>query len=118
MSFMESITTVLQKYCDFNGRARRSEYWWFALAYSILSSVLSALSQNSTIFMILNLIVALGLLLPSLGVSVRRLHDIGKSGWYLLFALIPVVGAIIVIIWHCKDSQPGENQYGPNPKEM
>ena len=118
MSFVESIQTVLGKYCDFNGRARRSEYWWFTLAYSVLSGVLSGFAQNSTIFGIISGIVSLALLLPSLGVSVRRLHDIGKSGWWLLLALIPVIGAIILIVWDCKDSEPGDNQYGPNPKGM
>ena len=119
MSFVESIqTVVLQKYCDFKGRARRSEYWWFELGYCILSGVLSGLGQNSMIFSVISGIVSLALLLPALGVSVRRLHDIGKSGWWLLIELIPVVGLIIIIVWQCKDSEPGDNQYGPNPKGM
>lgn len=119
MSFVESITTVVvQKYCDFNGRARRSEYWWFCLANAILSGVLSSFAQKSTIVAVISVIVSLALLLPGLGVAVRRLHDIGKSGWFVLFALIPCVGAIILIVWNCKDSEPGDNQYGPNPKGM
>ena len=61
---------------------------------------------------------SLAVFIPSLAVSVRRLHDIGRSGWWLLLSLIPLVGAIILIIWYCTDSQPGANQYGPNPKEM
>ena len=118
MSFVESIQTVLSKYCDFNGRARRSEYWWFTLAYCILSGILSGFAQGSTIFGIISGLVSLALLLPSLGVSVRRLHDVGKSGWWLLLVLIPVIGAIILLVWECKDSDPGDNQYGPNPKGM
>ena len=118
MSFVESITTVLTKYCDFSGRARRSEFWWFYLANIILSSVLSGLGRGSSIVMVISVIVSLALLLPELGVGVRRLHDIGKSGWNLLFGLIPIVGFILLIIWFCKDSEPGDNQYGPNPKGM
>ena len=61
---------------------------------------------------------SLAMFIPGLAVSVRRLHDIGRSGWWLLLSLIPLVGAIILIIWYCTDSQPGANQYGSNPKEM
>ncbi|MCR5474575.1 MAG: DUF805 domain-containing protein [Lachnospiraceae bacterium] len=118
MSFVESIQTVLGKYCDFQGRARRSEYWWYTLAYCVVSGILSGLAQNSTLFGVISGIFSLALLLPSLGVSVRRLHDINKSGWWLLIGLIPIIGWIILLIWEVKDSDPGDNQYGPNPKGM
>lgn len=117
MNITESVKTVLTKYADFTGRARRSEYWWYCLAYGVISSLLSALGQNIKFFSILGGIFALALLVPSIAVGARRLHDIGKSGWWQLISLIPVVGAIILIIWTVKDSAPGENQYGPNPKE-
>ena len=124
MSFMESIQTVFQKYAVFEGRARRSEYWWFVLGYSIVNGVLSGLtnafsgSAMGTIMGILSAIVALGVLVPSISVTTRRLHDIGKSGWWQLLALVPCVGAIILIIWTAKDSDPGDNMYGSNPKGM
>ena len=118
MSFVESIQTVLGKYCVFQGRARRSEYWWFTLAYSVVSGILSGLAQNSTLFAVISGIFSLALLLPSLGVNVRRLHDVNKSGWWILIVLIPLVGWIIDIVWCVKDSDPGDNQFGPNPKGM
>ena len=118
MSFVESIQTVFSKYCDFNGRARRSEYWWFTLAYSIVNGILSALTRNGgTVMSIITLIVALAVFLPSLGVAVRRLHDTGRSGWWILLAFT-CIGGIVLIVWYCMDSQPGDNQYGPNPKGM
>ena len=116
MSFVEAITSVLSQYANFNGRARRSEYWYYVLAYAIISAVLNALAQYSSIFTILSGIFGLALICPTLAVAVRRLHDIGKSGWYYLFALIPLVGAIILLVWFVKDSEPGDNVYGPNPK--
>ena len=118
MSFVDALKSVFSQYANFNGRARRSEYWFFYLAYAVVSVVLSVLAQYSSIFSVISAIVSLGLLCPSLAVSVRRLHDIGKSGWYYLFALIPLVGAIILLIWFVKDSEPGDNMYGPNPKGM
>ena len=116
MSFVEAITSVLSQYANFNGRARRSEYWYYVLAYAIISAVLNALAQYSSIFTVLSGIFGLALICPTLAVAVRRLHDIGKSGWYYLFALIPLVGAIILLVWFVKDSEPGDNVYGPNPK--
>jgi len=110
MSFVDSIKTVLiQKYCCFEGRARRSEYWWFCLFNVIVSSVLSAIHPY------LGYAYALAVLLPGLGVAVRRLHDTGRSGWLVLLALIPLVGGIIVLVFMCQDSQP-DNQYGASPK--
>ena len=111
MSFGEAISTCFSKYATFSGRARRSEYWYFTLFNLILSGVVSIFKIQ-----ILVTLVSLALLLPGLGVGVRRLHDIGKSGWYLLIGLIPVVGAILLIVWYCRDSDPGSNAYGPNPK--
>lgn len=109
---------LTEKYCDFNGRARRSEYWWFCLCNFVLSYVVNLIGGlfSPTVGLVLTGIVALGLLLPGLGVCVRRLHDIGKSGWLVLLALIPLVGAIILIVWFCKDSDRGPNAYGPSPK--
>lgn len=115
MGFVDAVKTcVMEKYLfKLEGRARRSEYWWFALATSLLSC---ALQMCGKVGAILAGIAMLALLPATWGVAVRRMHDIGKSGWALLVSLIPLVGAIIVIVWTCKDSQPGDNQYGPNPK--
>jgi len=113
---------ALKKYAVFSGRSRRKEYWYFALFNLIITIVLTlidssigTLDSNSG-YGVLNTIYSLGVLLPGLGVSIRRLHDIGRSGWWLLIGFIPLVGAIVLIIFFVKDSQPGENQYGPSPK--
>ncbi len=119
MSMIESVKTVLSKYVDFSGRARRSELWWYLLCYAIVSGVLSSVYQatQSGIVAGLSGIVSLGLLLPTLAVHVRRLHDVGRSGWWLLLDLT-CIGGIVILIWEIMDSQPGDNQYGPNPKGM
>ncbi len=116
MSFTDAIQSCFNNYANFNGRARRSEYWYFFLFYAVISIVLSALARNSSIFSFISGIVSLALLIPNLAVSVRRLHDIGRSGWYYLISFIPVVGQIIMIVWFCQDSVPGTNMYGMNPK--
>lgn len=115
MSFVDAVKTcVMEKYFfKFEGRARRSEYWWFALATGLLSCALQMCGKWGAI---LGSIAMLALLPATWGVAVRRMHDIGKSGWALLISLIPLVGAIILLVWSCKDSQQNENQYGPSPK--
>lgn len=115
---------VLKKYAVFSGRARRKEFWYFTLFNVIVSIVLAAvdaaigtLNTDSGIGL-LSGIYSLAVIIPSIAVSVRRLHDIGRSGWWVLIGLIPLVGAIVLLIFNVQDSQPGENQYGPNPKSM
>jgi len=105
----------LTQYAGFSGRARRSEYWWFALA-SFLASVVASIIDTAIGVSILEWILTLALLVPSLAVAVRRLHDTGRSGWWLLIGLIPLVGAIVLLVFFCQDSRPGTNQYGPSPK--
>ena len=120
MGFKEAVQSCLSQYATFTGRARRSEYWYFTLFNALLGfviGVIGSLFLGETLTNVLTWLVTLALLAPGLAVSVRRLHDIGKSGWALLFALITVVGWILIIVWACKDSEPGENQYGPNPKK-
>ncbi|PWB70278.1 MAG: DUF805 domain-containing protein [Holophagae bacterium] len=111
---------VLKKYTEFKGRARRTEYWMFVLFNIIISVVLSIIDRViGTPEMglgILGTLYALAVLLPSLAVGVRRLHDTGRSGWWLLIGLIPCIGFIVLIIFTVQDSQAGDNQYGPNPK--
>ncbi|MBQ9392554.1 MAG: DUF805 domain-containing protein [Oscillospiraceae bacterium] len=124
MSFTEAVKTVLGKYTDFTGRARRSEFWYWALFEFLIGAVFGVLvtilgGQNSFLGGLvygLFYLIELALLIPSLAVIWRRLHDVGKSGVYFLFILIPLVGAILLLVWYCQDSQSGENEYGPNPK--
>ena len=110
---------VLENYANFNGRARRAEYWSFALCAGVISGVLNILYQttNSGIFSILATVFSLAILVPGLAVAWRRLHDIGKKGSWYFIVLIPVVGWILLIVWLAKDSVPGDNEFGPNPKE-
>jgi uncharacterized membrane protein YhaH (DUF805 family) len=106
---------VLRKYAVFSGRARRMEFWMFVLFYVIIAVVLAVV--DAMIGMpILGSIFMLALLVPSLAVGARRLHDIGKSGWWQLLVLVPLIGAIILIVFWVLDSKPGDNEYGPNPK--
>lgn len=107
---------VVENYVNFSGRARREEFWWFVLGNFIIYAILNILANVADVFTILSFIYGLAVLLPSLGVAFRRLHDTGKSGWWLLIGLIPCVGTIILIVFYVQDSQPGANQYGPSPK--
>jgi uncharacterized membrane protein YhaH (DUF805 family) len=109
MTFSESISTCFNNYSNFDGRASRSEYWWFAL-FITLGGIVSSIVDDSGIFY---MIFSLAVLLPSLAVGARRLHDIGKSGWWQLLGLIPILGAIILIIFFVQKPQAGDNQYGP-----
>ena len=102
---------VLKKYAVFEGRARRKEYWMFALFNFIISAVLAMLSFGT-----LEAIYGLAVFVPSMAVSVRRLHDVNRSGWWLLIGLIPVVGILVLIYFCIQDSTAGTNAYGLNPK--
>jgi len=115
---------VLKQYADFQGRARRKEYWMFVLFNLIFAFVAMYLDRiiGTTMvglpYGVIYILYALAVLIPSLAVGVRRLHDIGKSGWMLLVSLIPIIGVIWLIILLVTDSNPGENQYGANPKQI
>jgi uncharacterized membrane protein YhaH (DUF805 family) len=115
MSFADAVRSVLSKYVTFSGRARRSEFWWFAL-FSIIVSIVGAAIDAIIGSSIVGFLLALALLLPSLAVTVRRLHDTGRSGWWILIALVPLIGAIVLLVFECQDSQPGTNSYGASPK--
>ena len=124
MDFKTAVTSVLKdNYANFNGRARRSEFWYFYLfdliisaVFAVLSAILGKVPVVGLLITILSGVVALALLVPGLAVSFRRMHDIGKSALWILVLLIPLVGWIILLVLLAKDSQPGENAYGPNPK--
>lgn len=109
VGIMEATKLFFTRYADFKGRSRRSEYWWATLVIGIIGSILStALPEIAGLW-------SLAILIPSIAICVRRLHDIGKSGWWYLINCIPLVGQIIFIVWACKDSTE-DNQWGPNPK--
>jgi uncharacterized membrane protein YhaH (DUF805 family) len=130
MQFLEAIETcVVKKYCDFEGRASRSEFWWYTLGYVIVSyawsfimglitgaSVMAGMDGNFqfSAIQLLSYIPAFALLLPTLGVGARRLHDIGKSGWWQLLYLI-CCGGLVLLYFFVQDSE-GDNQYGPRPQ--
>ena len=125
MSFQDAIRTCLQRiYADFNGRARRSEYWFFILFTAIVSAVGGVLDAilgiRSGVYGgtgPIQGVLQLALLVPTLAAGARRLHDTGRSGWWLLIGLIPIVGWIILVVFFVQDSHPA-NQHGPNPKDV
>jgi uncharacterized membrane protein YhaH (DUF805 family) len=117
---MNYYLSALKKYAQFSGRARRKEYWMFAFVNIIIFVILGILGYfvNGQIGGIIGGIYGLLVLIPSLAVLVRRLHDIGKSGWWILIGLVPFIGEIVLLIFSVMDGQPGQNQYGSNPKEV
>jgi uncharacterized membrane protein YhaH (DUF805 family) len=120
MTFFEAIKSVISQFNNFHGRARRSEFWWYNLFECVVCFGLSIIGNVTGIqaFIIGIYVFQLLLLLPGLAVCFRRMHDTGKSAWWLLPALIPVAGQIYMMLRFIKDSQPGENKYGPNPKGL
>ena len=119
MSFQEAVESVFRQYANFDGRARRSEYWFFVLFVLLTSIVLSFLGGmigGPGLARILTGLYTLVIFVPSLSLIWRRLHDSGHSGLWFLLTFIPI-GQIVLLVFFCLDSQPGENEYGPNPKE-
>lgn len=123
MNYLDYYFGVWRKYAVFSGRARRAEYWYFIL-FSLIAYVILAVidvfirnvtQSNASILLAL---YDLAVLIPSLAVGARRLHDTGRSAWWLLIGLIPVAGTIVLMIFFLIDGQPGANRYGPNPKEI
>lgn len=118
------IDCLTKKYACFSGRARRQEYWLFFLFNLIASIIIGVIAgvlvrvTNVTAFAFLGTIYNLAVLIPGFAVLFRRLHDTGRSGWWWLIALIPLIGWIVLLVFCCLDSQPGDNQYGPNPKGL
>ena len=106
---------VQNKYADFNGRARRKEYWMYVLVYIILNCIVGFIGGLLGLPFLTG-IFCLALLAPSLAVGVRRLHDVGKSGWWLLIGLVPVLGILYLLYLAAQDSQPSTNAWGANPK--
>ena len=120
---MSGFVAALKKYAVFSGRSRRSEYWYFTLFYlifylglAVVDGALGTFDARSGIGLC-TAVWALAMLLPSLAVSVRRLHDTDRRGWWLLIGVIPLLGAIALIVFLAQDSEPGTNRFGPNPKD-
>ena len=118
------IDCLTKKYACFSGRARRQEYWLFFLfnlIASIIINVIGGVLAGATgveAFAYLGAIYSLALLIPGFAVFCRRMHDTGRSGWWWLLAIIQFIGCLVLIVFCCLDSQPGDNQYGPNPKGL
>jgi uncharacterized membrane protein YhaH (DUF805 family) len=113
-----------RKFAVFTGRSRRKEYWFFAL-FNFIALVLLASVDYATGTLdeemgvgLLSGIYTLAAIIPSIGVSIRRLHDIGRTGWWILIGFVPLIGSIVLLVFALLDSQPGDNQYGPNPKSV
>lgn len=120
---MEWYLKVLkQHYADFNGRARRQEYWMFFLFNIIVSFVLGfsggllAGMTGVETFGLVPILYSFAVMIPGIALTVRRLHDTGKSGWFIFVSIIPLIGPLILLYFMVVDSQPGNNEYGPNPK--
>ena len=127
LSMGEAVANVFKNYANFKGRARRSEYWWFLVFNSLVSIFLNCIiqpianSNSNSMFLVclalfLYLAYLVGMIIPAWAVTVRRLHDIGKSGWWWLIALIPIVGSLVLLVWSCQDSAVCESKYGSSPK--
>lgn len=117
MGFMEAVqSAVANRYADFRGRSRRAEYWWFFLFTIILQIVLMAFTAAMpTIGGILSLLVLLALIIPGLAVTIRRFHDLDKSGWWILIGFVPILGFILLIYWFTQRGTVGDNRFGPDP---
>ncbi|MFA5504499.1 MAG: DUF805 domain-containing protein [Vulcanimicrobiota bacterium] len=116
------LKVLKQHYADFNGRARRQEYWMFFL-FNLIISVVLGFSGGMLVgmtgvetFGLLPMLYSLAVIIPGIALTVRRLHDTGKSGWFMLVSFIPLIGPLIMLYFMVVDSQPGNNEYGPNPK--
>ena len=124
MNMQTAVKTVLGKYATFSGRAPRSEFWWFTLAVIILSIIVSIIDGAVVAPMLgfeafaeeagepLRVIESLALLLPSLAVAVRRLHDIDRSGWWYLIIIVPIIGPLVLLYWYIQPGTDGSNQFG------
>ncbi|MFJ1748335.1 DUF805 domain-containing protein [Streptomyces sp. NPDC088116] len=115
---MHWYTDVLKKYAVFSGRARRKEYWMFVLFNFIIAMVLAVVDALAGAGGIISGLYTLAVLIPSIAVGVRRLHDTGRSGWWMLIALVPLVGSIILLVFFASEGEHNPNAHGPNPKHV
>ncbi len=113
---MDYFIDALRKYAEFTGRATRKQYWMFVLFYFIFTIVLGVI-DNVLGIVLLGLVFSLGMLVPSIAITARRLHDIGRSGWWQLIYFIPLIGLIVMLVFLLTDSVE-DNEFGPNPKAL
>lgn len=113
MNIVNNYKEVLRKYTVFTGRASRAEFWYFTLASILISIVLGMFGRLGNM---LGFVYSIAVLLPTIGVGIRRLHDTNRSGWWFLLLLIPVIGWIVLIVFYAIEGDAGDNQYGPNLK--
>ncbi len=114
MSFSEAVKSGFDHYVKFDGRASRPAFWWwflFTILVAIALQVMDGIIFNES--MLLTIVVWLGLILPNLSVSIRRLHDTDRSGWWVLIAFVPIIGFIVLLVFYLQKSDPGDNRYGP-----
>jgi Predicted membrane protein len=118
MNFSTAVSTCFSKYATFSGRAPRAEYWWWVLfglicnvVFGIADTMIFGLDNGALLAPVVSVILAL----PGLAVTVRRLHDITRSGWWVFIVFIPLIGAIMLILWLIREGDAGENEFGPNP---
>ena len=117
MTFGEAVKSGFDHYAKFDGRASRPAFWWwflFGVLVAIGANIIDAILGT---WGVVNGLAGLALLLPNLSVAIRRLHDTDHSGWWILIGLIPIVGFIVLLIFYLRESDPGENQYGPPPAD-
>ncbi len=117
MGFQDAVRTCFEKYATFNGRAARPEFWWFAL-FLVLANIVLGLADGAVFpgdTRLLGPLFTLATIVPTIAVSVRRLHDIGKTGWWVLLHLIPVIGFLVMLYFYVQRSEDGPNEYGPPP---
>lgn len=121
MSFQDAVRNCLRNYATFAGRARRSEFWWFFL-FTLLAQCVAAILNQALFWAApqgpIGAILSLLLLLPNLAVGARRLHDTGRSGWWLLIWLVPLIGFILLLVWFCSRGEEGANRFGPDPRTL
>lgn len=115
---MNGYLATLKKYADFSGRARRTEYWLFFLFNFIIALLLGVIDYVLGSPGIIGLLFALAILIPSIAVGVRHLHDTDRSGWWILIAFIPIIGTIALLIFFLLDGTPGDSRFGSNPKAV
>ena len=113
MSFTDAIKSGFSNYANFQGRALRSEYWFFVLGVALIGTVATLIDDFGLGYPVLGTIVSLGTIIPSLSVAARRLHDTDRSGWWQLLVFVPLIGAIVLIVWYATAGTPGTNRFGP-----
>lgn len=117
MSFGDAIRATFGNYANFSGRSRRAEYWYFLLFVLLAYAVIMLLvATRPTVGIFLSLLFILALIIPGMALNIRRLHDIDHSGWWMLVGFVPLLGGLILLIWHCTPGTAGPNRFGSDPK--